>query len=90
MMQQSRTRLPMQEPKRYGLRRVPGVENGIPLQYSSLENSMDREAWSATFHGVIESDTIEHKYTHVFLIYTYKYETKCTNLLEMQSTKTDA
>ena len=28
-----------------GLRRCPGAGNGNPLQYSSLENSMDRGAW---------------------------------------------
>ena len=31
-----------------GLRRSPGVENGNPLQYSCLENSIDRWAWQAT------------------------------------------
>ena len=35
-----------------GSGRSPGVENGNPLQYSCLENSMDREAWRATGHGV--------------------------------------
>ena len=30
----------------------PGEENGNPLQCSCLENSMDREAWQATVHGV--------------------------------------
>ena len=30
----------------------PGEGNGNPLQYSCLENSMDREAWRATVHGV--------------------------------------
>ena len=30
----------------------PGVGNGNPLQYSYLENSMDRGAWQATIHGV--------------------------------------
>ena len=29
-----------------------GEENGNPLQYSCLENSMDKEAWWATVHGV--------------------------------------
>ena len=29
--------------------------NGCPLQYSGLENSMDREAWQATVHGVTKS-----------------------------------
>ena len=40
--------------------RPPRVENGNPFQYSNLENSMDRRAWQAIVHGVIESDLIEH------------------------------
>ena len=40
-----------------GLGRSPGEENGYPLQYSCLENSMDRGAWQATLHGVIKSQT---------------------------------
>ena len=32
--------------------RYPGKGNGNPLQYSSLGNPMDREAWQATVHGV--------------------------------------
>ena len=35
-----------------GIRRSPREENGNPLQYSCLENSMDREARQATVHGV--------------------------------------
>ena len=35
-----------------GLGRSPGVGNGNPLQYSCLENYMDRGAWQATVHGV--------------------------------------
>ena len=31
-----------------GFRRYPGEGNGNPLQYSCLENPMDREAWQAT------------------------------------------
>ena len=34
------------------LGRSPGEGNGNPLQYSCLENSMDRGAWWATVHGV--------------------------------------
>ena len=37
--------------------RSPGVENGNPLQYSRLENSMDRGAWQATVHGAAKSWT---------------------------------
>ena len=35
-----------------GLGRLPGEGNGSPLQYSCLENSMDRGAWWATVHVV--------------------------------------
>ena len=34
-----------------GLGRSPGGGHDNPLQYSCLENSMDREAWLATVHG---------------------------------------
>ena len=44
-----------------GLGRSPGDGNGNSLQYSCLENSMDRGAWRATVHGVPkEWDTTEH------------------------------
>ena len=42
-----------------GLGRSPGEGNGYPLQYSCLENSMDRGAWQVTVHGVAESDMTE-------------------------------
>ena len=35
-----------------GLGRSPGEGNGNPLQYSCLENPMDKGAWWATVHGV--------------------------------------
>ena len=35
-----------------GLGRSPGEGNGNPLQYSCLQNPMDRGAWRATVHGV--------------------------------------
>jgi len=37
------------------LGRSPGVGNGNPLQYSDLENSMDRGVWLATVQGVAKS-----------------------------------
>ena len=40
-----------------GLGRSPGEGNGNPLQYSCLENPMDRGAWRATVHGVTKSWT---------------------------------
>ena len=40
-----------------GLGNSPGEENGHPLQYSCLENPMDRGAWTATVHGVAKSQT---------------------------------
>ena len=40
-----------------GSGRSPGEENGYPLQYSCLENSMDRGAWLAIDHGVTKSWT---------------------------------
>ena len=40
-----------------GLRRAPGGGSGNPLQYSCLENPMDRGAWWATVHGVAKSRT---------------------------------
>ena len=39
------------------LGRSPGDGNGSPLQYSCLENSMDRGTWWATVHGVSKSWT---------------------------------
>ena len=44
-----------------GLVRSPGGGHGNPLQYSCLENPMDRAAWQDTVYGVTkELDTTEH------------------------------
>ena len=40
-----------------GWGKSPGEGNGNPLQYSCLENPMDRGVWQATVHGVAESQT---------------------------------
>ena len=68
------------ECRRPGFRRSPGEGNGYPLQYSGLENSMDREAWQATVHGVTKNWTWlsnfrfhcnEHWDTCVFFSYAF-------------------
>ena len=51
------------------LGRSPGGEHGNPLQYSCLENPMDRGAWRATIQGVAQSQTrlkrqSMHTHTH--------------------------
>ena len=40
-----------------GWERSPGEENGNPLQYSGLENPIDKGVWQATVHGVAKSWT---------------------------------
>ena len=47
-----------------GSGRCPGDGNGNTLQYSCLENSVDRGAWWATVHGVTESDMTEQLSFH--------------------------
>ena len=48
-----------------GSGRSSGDGNGNPLQYSCLENPMDRGAWWATVHGVAESQTsLSDQHTH--------------------------
>ena len=55
-----------------GLGRSPGEGNGNPLQYSCMENPMDRGAWQAIVHGVTKSwiwlnDKHTHTHTHTKL-----------------------
>ena len=61
-----------------GSERSPGEGNGNPLQYSCLENPMDRVAWQATVHGVTESWTqLRNTHTH-----THTHTQKCNGLIE--------
>ena len=41
------------------IRKIPWRTNDYPLQYSCLENSMDRGPWQAPVHGFVELDTTE-------------------------------
>ena len=51
-----------------GSGRYPGDGDDIPLQYSCLENLMDREAWWATVHRVTKSRTwVKLLSTHAYL-----------------------
>ena len=52
------------------LGRAPGVGNGNSLQYSFLEDPMDRGAWWAIVYDYKELDTTEH---------THKETSKCQN-----------
>ena len=52
-----------------GWGRTPGEENGNPLQYSCLENSMERGAWWATVHGITQSghDWVTNIFTFILM-----------------------
>ena len=70
-----------------GSRRSPGGGHGNSLQYSCLENPMDRGAWRATVHGVAKSQTRQqlnnnniYILEYPFLVQVYssqKYQTLC-------------
>ena len=55
-----------------GSGRSPGEGNGNPLQYSCLENPMDRGAWWATVHGVAKSQTRLSDFTFTFTMKVYQ------------------
>ena len=54
-----------------GLGRSPGEGNGNPLQYSCLENSVNRGAWHAIAHGVTKSRTQVSTYTLIFFYFLH-------------------
>ena len=53
-----------------GLGRPPGGGHGNPLQYSCLENPMDRGAWWATVHRVPKSQARLKQFTMNAYVYT--------------------
>ena len=59
-----------------GSGRFPGRGHGNPIQYSCLENPMDRGAWRATVHSIAESDMTESTCTH-----THKYIRNITEVI---------
>ena len=60
-----------------GWGRPPGGAHGIPHQYSSLENPMDRGAWQATVHSVTESDMTEQLSMHALTEYIFQISAPC-------------
>ena len=67
-----------------GLGSSPGGGDGNPLQYSCLENPMDRAVWQATVHGVAKRRTQLKQLS--------MHGCKCTSVLvrtEMPATKTE-
>ena len=56
-----------------GLRRSPGGRNGNPLQYSCLENPMDRGTWQAADHGIAQSWTQLSIHTHTQHTHTHTH-----------------
>ena len=61
-----------------GSGRSPGGEHYNPLQYSYLENPMDRGAWWATVYVVTKSQTrLKQLSTHVLLLYNGAKEDDC-------------
>ena len=54
-----------------GLGRSPGKRNGYPLQYSCLENSMNRGAWQATAPWVTKSQTQLSNFCLPFFTYEH-------------------
>ena len=69
--------------KRFALKRIQltiqlvlqtGEGNGTPLQYSCLENPMDKGAWQAAVHGVAKSRTQLSNFTFIFHFHALEKE----------------
>ena len=62
-----------------GSGRSPEAANGTPLQYSCLENSMDRRTWQATVPGFSEWDMTEQLALFPFTLWTKNVNTPMKN-----------
>ena len=63
-----------------GWGRSSGEGNGTPLQYSCLENPMDRGAWQATVHGVAKSWTQLRDFTFTYFIGLFSKFSKISHM----------
>ena len=63
-----------------GSGRSPGEGNGNPLQYSCLENPMDRRAWLVTVHGFSKSRTRLSDFTFTCFVLVKKKQTNTLNI----------
>ena len=68
-----------------GSGRSPGEGNCCTLQYSCLENSMDRGAWQATDHGVAKSQTWLSNYTYTHNIIFFRQSPSRPNTIHLQA-----
>ena len=59
-----------------GLRISSEKGNGYPLQYSRLENRMNRGAWWTTVHGIAESDMTKRQNTLPCTLYRATWKNK--------------
>ena len=67
------------------LGRSPGEGNSNPLQYSCLENSMDRGAWWVAVHGVKKSDMTEQLSTSTLQFNHFSQVILCSQKLQISS-----
>ena len=63
------------------IRKMSGVGNDNPLQYSYLENSMNKGAWWATVYGVAKSQTQLSNYTYTYISTAYTVLLYFTSIL---------